>query len=150
MKKWIDIRSDTVTRPTEAMRRAMAEADVGDDVYRDDPTVNRLEALAAEKAGKEAALFVPSGTMGNQLAIMVHTTPGDEIIVGARCHVVAHEVGGRHGSRGSATPSSTIRTTSSAPRTSPVWCAGTTSTNPAPPSSAWRTLSPPAASCPWT
>ena len=94
MTKWIDIRSDTVTRPTEAMRRAMAEADVGDDVYRDDPTVNRLETLAAEKVGKESALFVPSGTMGNQLAIMVHTTPGDEIIVGARCHVVAHEVGG--------------------------------------------------------
>lgn len=96
MTKWIDVRSDTVTQPTEAMRRAMAEAEVGDDVYRDDPTVNRLEALAAEMTGKERALFVPSGTMGNQLAIMTHTTPGDEIIVGARCHIVAHEVGGAH------------------------------------------------------
>lgn len=93
MTTWIDVRSDTVTRPTEAMRKAMAEAEVGDDVYGDDPTVNRLEALAAEMTGKEAGLFVPSGTMGNQLAIMTHTTPGDEIIVGARCHIVAHEVG---------------------------------------------------------
>lgn len=94
MNKWIDIRSDTVTQPTPAMRAAMAEAEVGDDVYQDDPTVLRLEALAAEMTGKEAGLFVPSGTMGNQLAVMTHTTPGDEIIVGARCHIVAHEVGG--------------------------------------------------------
>lgn len=94
MATWIDVRSDTVTHPTEAMRRAMAAAEVGDDVYRDDPTVNRLEALAAERVGKERALFVPSGTMGNQLAVMTHTTPGDEIIVGARSHIVAHEVGG--------------------------------------------------------
>lgn len=93
MTKWIDIRSDTVTRPTPAMRLAMAEAEVGDDVYQDDPTVLHLEALAAGMTGKEAGLFVPSGTMGNQLAVMTHTTPGDEIIVGARCHIVAHEVG---------------------------------------------------------
>ena len=73
MDRIIDIRSDTVTQPTPEMRRAMAEAPVGDDVYGDDPTVNRLEQLAAELSGKEAALFVPSGTMGNQLAIMTHT-----------------------------------------------------------------------------
>ncbi|MCD8139383.1 MAG: low-specificity L-threonine aldolase [Planctomycetaceae bacterium] len=93
MTHWIDVRSDTVTTPTPAMRTAMAEAEVGDDVYQDDPTVNRLEELAAEMTGKEAALFVPSGTMGNQLAVMTHTTPGDEMIVGARCHIVDHEVG---------------------------------------------------------
>ncbi len=93
MNQWIDVRSDTVTTPTPAMRRAMAEAEVGDDVYQDDPTVNRLEELAAEMTGKEAALFVPSGTMGNQLAIMTHTTPGDEMIVGVRSHIVEHEVG---------------------------------------------------------
>ena len=94
MTKWIDIRSDTVTLPTDDMRSAMAEAEVGDDVYRDDPTVNRLEAQAAKMAGKEAALFVPSGTMGNQLSIMTHTTPGDEMIAGVNSHIVAHEVGG--------------------------------------------------------
>jgi threonine aldolase len=90
---WIDVRSDTVTQPTDAMRAAMAAAEVGDDVYRDDPTVLRLEALAAETIGKKDGMFVPSGTMGNQLAVMTHTTPGDEIIVGARCHIVVHEVG---------------------------------------------------------
>lgn len=89
----IDIRSDTVTQPTPAMRRAMAEAPVGDDVYGDDPTVNRLEALAAQKAGKEAALFVPSGTMGNQLAIMTHTRRGDAVVCGRNSHIFTHEVG---------------------------------------------------------
>ncbi len=93
MNKIIDIRSDTVTQPTPEMRRAMAEAPVGDDVYGDDPTVNRLEALAAEKSGKEAALFVPSGTMGNQLAIMTHTKRGDDVICGRNAHVFVHEVG---------------------------------------------------------
>lgn len=91
--KYIDLRSDTVTMPTDKMRKAMAEAPVGDDVYGDDPTINNLEELAAKMVGKEAALFVPSGTMGNQLAIMSHTSYGDEIIVGANSHIVVHEVG---------------------------------------------------------
>ena len=77
----IDLRSDTVTKPTKAMREAMASAEVGDDVYGEDPTVNRLERMAAELLGKEAALFVPSGVMGNQLCIRLHTRPGDEVIV---------------------------------------------------------------------
>lgn len=89
----IDLRSDTVTRPTEAMRRAMAAAEVGDDVYGDDPTVNRLEEEAARLVGHEAALFVPSGTMGNQLAVMTHTRRGDEVILDGECHIVVHEVG---------------------------------------------------------
>lgn len=90
---WIDLRSDTVTQPTEEMRQEMAQAEVGDDVYGDDPTVNRLELLAAEMLGKEAALFVPSGTFGNQVAIMSHTHRGDEILVGEGCHILMHEVG---------------------------------------------------------
>ncbi len=89
----IDLRSDTVTMPTERMRELMAAAEVGDDVYRDDPTVARLEELAAELVGKEAALFVPSGTMGNQLCIMTHTKRGEEIIVHEKAHVVFHEAG---------------------------------------------------------
>ncbi len=89
----IDMRSDTVTQPTQAMRDAMAFAEVGDDVYRDDPTVARLEALAADMLGKEAALFVTSGTMGNQLCIMTHTSRGDEAIVSDEGHVFIHEVG---------------------------------------------------------
>jgi len=93
MMNWIDLRSDTVTMPTEKMRAAMAAAPVGDDVYGDDPTVCALEALAAKVSGKEAALFVPSGTMGNQLAIMTHTRRGDEIIVGENAHIAVHEVG---------------------------------------------------------
>lgn len=91
--RYIDLRSDTVTVPTDEMRKAMFEAEVGDDVYGDDPTVNRLEELAAEIAGKEAALFVPSGTFGNQLAIFTHTQRGDEVIVGDDCHILLHEVG---------------------------------------------------------
>ncbi len=89
----IDFRSDTVTWPTAAMRSAMASAHVGDDVYGEDPTVNRLEALAAEKVGKEAGLFVSSGTMGNLTGIMTHATRGDEIIVGADSHVMLWEAG---------------------------------------------------------
>lgn len=92
--KYIDLRSDTVTQPTQAMRDAMYKAEVGDDVYGDDPTVNELETLAAEMLGKEAALFVPSGTMGNQLALMCWTNRGDEVIVSAGCHIFMHEVGG--------------------------------------------------------
>jgi threonine aldolase len=88
-----DFRSDTVTRPTPEMRRAMAEAEVGDDVFGEDPTVNQLEARAAEILGKEAALFVPSGTMGNQVAIKAHTQPGQEIICDDRSHVILYEMG---------------------------------------------------------
>ncbi len=83
----VDLRSDTVTKPTAAMRRAMAEAEVGDDVYREDPTVNRLEDRAAEIFEREAGLFVPSGTMGNQTAIKVHTQPGREVISEERSHI---------------------------------------------------------------
>ncbi len=89
---WIDLRSDTVTRPSDKMRAAMAEAEVGDDVYGEDPTVNRLEERAAELLGKEAALFVPTGTMGNTIAIKMHTNHGEEVICEARCHLVDWEL----------------------------------------------------------
>jgi len=92
--KPIDLRSDTVTRPTPAMRRAMSEAEVGDDVLGDDPTVQQLERRTAEIAGKEAALFVPSGTMGNQIAIVCHTRPGDEVLLEAESHIFLYEQGG--------------------------------------------------------
>ncbi len=88
----IDLRSDTVTRPTEEMRVAMAAAQVGDDVYGEDPTVNRLQERAAEVVGKEAAIFVPSGTMGNQIAIRLHTRPGQEVITEAASHVYNYEL----------------------------------------------------------
>lgn len=90
----IDLRSDTVTHPTPAMRRAMAEAPVGDDVFGEDPTVNRLEALAAERLGKEAALFVTSGTMGNLVSILTHCGRGDEVILGDNSHTFNYEQGG--------------------------------------------------------
>ncbi|UED77540.1 low-specificity L-threonine aldolase [Brevibacillus sp. DP1.3A] len=89
----IDLRSDTVTKPTEEMLRAMAEAEVGDDVYREDPTVNRLEAIAAEILGKEAALFVTSGTQGNQVAVLTHCVNGDEVIAEADSHIFYYEGG---------------------------------------------------------
>jgi threonine aldolase len=89
----IDLRSDTVTKPTQAMREAMCRAKVGDDVYGDDPTANELEAEAAIRLGKEAALFCPTGTMGNQLAIMAHCRRGEAVIVDAQSHIVLHEVG---------------------------------------------------------
>jgi threonine aldolase len=89
----IDLRSDTITRPTPGMRQAMAEALVGDDVFGEDPTVRALEEEVATLTGKEAALFVPSGTMGNQLAIACHTRPGDEVIIGEGAHVAFYEVG---------------------------------------------------------
>ena len=92
-KSVIDLRSDTVTRPTPTMRKAMAEAEVGDDVYGEDPTVNRLEAAAARIFQREAALFVPTGTMGNQIAIKVHTRPGQEIICEERAHILDWEMG---------------------------------------------------------
>ena len=88
-----DFRSDTVTKPTKAMREAMANAVVGDDVYGDDPTINELEKLGAEMTGKEACLFVSSGTMGNQLAIYGQTPRGDEILVGSGSHIKNYEVG---------------------------------------------------------
>lgn len=88
----IDLRSDTVTRPTEEMRAAMAAAEVGDDVYGEDPTVNALEMRASEIFGREAALFVPSGTMGNQIAIRLHTKPGQEVIAESRAHILDWEM----------------------------------------------------------
>lgn len=94
MPTFIDLRSDTVTKPTEAMREAMAKAEVGDDVYGEDPTVNRLEQLAAEVMGKEAALFVPSGTMGNLVAVITHCGRGQEVILGDNSHIFYYEVGG--------------------------------------------------------
>ena len=90
----IDLRSDTVTRPTPAMRRAMAEAPVGDDVYGEDPTVNRLQDLAAEMLGKESALFVASGTMGNLLSVLAHCPRGAEVILGDESHIYHSEQGG--------------------------------------------------------
>ncbi|MCL2415309.1 MAG: low-specificity L-threonine aldolase [Defluviitaleaceae bacterium] len=94
MRNYIDLRSDTVTQPTEEMRKIMETAIVGDDVYEDDPTVIKLQELAAEMTGFEAALFVPTGTMGNQLAIITHTKRGDEIILSENYHIAVHEVGG--------------------------------------------------------
>jgi len=88
----IDLRSDTVTRPTPAMRRAMAEAEVGDDVYGEDPSVNRLEQRAAEIFGKEAGLFVPTGTMGNTVAVKIHTQHGQELICESRSHLIDWEL----------------------------------------------------------
>src|SRR5690348_17897660 len=88
----VDLRSDTVTRPTPAMRRAMAEAQLGDDVYREDPTVNRLQERAAEIFGRESALFLPSGSMGNQIAVKIHTKPGQEVIIEERGHIYNYEM----------------------------------------------------------
>ena len=90
----IDLRSDTVTQPTPGMRAAMADAEVGDDVFGDDPTVKRLEACVADMLGKEAALFAPSGTMANQLAVRAHTESGDEILIDANAHIYYYEAGG--------------------------------------------------------
>lgn len=93
MNSRIDLRSDTVTRPTPAMRKAMADAEVGDDVFGEDPTVNRLQERAAELLGKETALFVPSGIMANQLAVRLLTHPGDEVIIEAQAHIFHYEAG---------------------------------------------------------
>lgn len=90
----IDLRSDTVTQPTPAMREAMASAQVGDDVFNEDPTINRLQEMAAERMGKAAGLFVPSGTMGNLLAVMSHCQRGDEVLMGTLGHTFLHEAGG--------------------------------------------------------
>lgn len=94
MTHTIDLRSDTVSRPSAGMRRAMAEAEVGDDVFGDDPTVQLLESQAAALMGKEAALFVPSGTMANLLAVLTHTRPGDEVLLGDQSHIFQYELGG--------------------------------------------------------
>lgn len=91
--RYIDLRSDTVTLPTQEMRDAMYKAEVGDDVYGDDPTILELEEYASKMLGKEASLFVPSGTFGNQLALFTHCQRGDEVLLGEDCHIVAHEVG---------------------------------------------------------
>lgn len=91
---FVDLRSDTVTHPTEAMRIAMSKAEVGDDVMGEDPTINRLQAIAAEKMGKEAGLFLPSGTMGNLAAILAHCNRGDEVIMGNLGHTFLFEGGG--------------------------------------------------------
>src|SRR3982750_1651536 len=88
----VDLRSDTVTKPTPAMRRAMAEAEVGDDVYGEDPTVKRLQERAAEVFGKPAALFVPTGSMGNQIAVKLHTRPGTEVVIEERGHMLNYEM----------------------------------------------------------
>ncbi|TFG65257.1 MAG: threonine aldolase [Spirochaetales bacterium] len=93
MEKIIDLRSDTVTKPTERMRKAMYEAEVGDDVLGEDPTINKLQRLGAEMTGKEASLFVPSGTFGNQCAIMTHCARGSEVICAEDSHIVEHEAG---------------------------------------------------------
>lgn len=92
--EFVDLRSDTVTKPTPEMREAMAEAEVGDDVYMDDPTVNKLQEKAAAMLGKEDSLFVPSGTMGNLIALLVHCQRGDEAIIGDRSHIYLNEAGG--------------------------------------------------------
>src|SRR5919107_3791126 len=89
----VDLRSDTVTRPTAAMRRAMAEAEVGDDVYREDPTIRALEERVAALMGHEDALFVPSGTMGNQIGMRLVCEPGEEVLGDADCHVLTYEMG---------------------------------------------------------
>src|SRR3990172_10738967 len=93
MKEFIDLRSDTVTKPTPGMRKAMAEAEVGDDVFGEDPTVNALQEKVANLLGKEAAIFVPSGTMANQLSIKSHTQPGDEVVIEATSHPYNFEGG---------------------------------------------------------
>ncbi len=90
----IDLRSDTMTKPTDAMRRAMADAEVGDDVFGEDPSINRLEKMAAERLGKEAALFVASGTMANLVSLLAHCGRGDEIILGSQAHTFLAEQGG--------------------------------------------------------
>src|SRR5579862_3713260 len=89
----VDLRSDTVTRPTPEMRRAMAEAEVGDDEYGEDPTVARLQEEFAALLGKEAAVYVPSGTMANQIALRLHTRPGDAVVAGRSQHIVVYEEG---------------------------------------------------------
>src|SRR6202035_1788184 len=94
MERVIELRSDTFTLPTASMRAAMAAAEVGDDVWDEDPTIHRLQQRAAEMVGKEASLFVPSGTMGNLCALLSHTEPGEEVIVEGECHIFHSESAG--------------------------------------------------------
>src|ERR1700730_4948426 len=94
VESMIDLRSDTVTRPTPAMRAAIEAAEVGDDVFNADPTVTRLQERVADMLGKEAALYVPSGTMSNQICVKAHTQPGDELLCEASCHIYNYEAGG--------------------------------------------------------
>src|SRR5579863_10132240 len=94
MSRWIDLRSDTVTQPGAEMRRAMQQAAVGEDLYHEDPTVNLLETRVASLLGKEAALFVPTGTMGNLIALKVHTQPGEEVIIEEQSHIYNCELAG--------------------------------------------------------
>ena len=91
----VDLRSDTVTKPSPAMRRAMADAEVGDDVFAEDPTVRKLEETVAALLGKEAALYVPTGSMGNQISIRVQAAPATEVILEARSHILNNEMGGQ-------------------------------------------------------
>ena len=93
MARVVELRSDTFTLPTEAMRAAMASAELGDDVWDEDPTIHRLQERAAEMVGKDASLFVPSGTMGNLCAVVSHAKPGDEVIVEVDSHIFQNEVG---------------------------------------------------------
>ena len=94
MHRIVELRSDTFTLPTESMRQAMASAEVGDDVWDEDPTIHRLQARAAEMVGKEASLFVPSGTMGNLCALLSHTEPGEEVLLDGESHIFHSEVAG--------------------------------------------------------
>src|SRR6476620_3346212 len=103
-KQIIDLRSDTVTKPTTAMRAAMAAAEVGDDVFGEDPTVNRLQERVAALLAKEAALYVPSGTMSNQICIRAQSQPGDELLCDVNCHIYNFEAGGPAVFFGVATP----------------------------------------------
>ena len=112
----LDLRSDTVTRPTPAMRQAMADAPVGDDVYGEDPSVNRLQEVAAQRLGMEAALFVPSGTMANQVALRTLTRPGDLVLAGENAHLLVYE---------SRSPGSRCRRSAAAASSTATTCART-------------------------
>ena len=107
MTTGVDLRSDTVTKPTAAMREAMAAAEVGDDVYGEDPTVNALQAEVAALFGHEAALFTPTGSMANQIAVQLLVPPGEELLCDADAHVVTYEIGAASAITGAATSSST-------------------------------------------
>ena len=111
----IDLRSDTLTKPTDEMRRAIAQAEVGDDTFQEDPTVERLQELTAEVLGMEAALYVPSGHMANQVCLKVHGRPGDSVIGHIKCHAFEYETGAPSALSGLARASSTLRMAPSRP-----------------------------------
>ena len=123
----IDLRSDTVTKPTAAMRRAMAEAEVGDDVIGVDPTVARLQERIAEMLGKEAAVYMPSGSMTNQIAVRVHCKPGDEFICDAGCHIYNYEQAAYASLSGVADARSEVSLACFSQRMSRIWSDRTTS-----------------------